>query len=253
MRFASIGSGSRGNATLVEVGGTTLLLDCGFSASQATKRLARLGVEAAQLSAIVVTHEHSDHIGGVAALARRYQLPVYLTPGSARHPKLADLPGARLFNCHEPFAIDDIEVHPFPVPHDAMEPSQFVFSDGARRLGVLTDVGCWTPHIETRLSGCDALMLETNHDADMLAQGPYPASLKRRVGGQQGHLSNAQSAQLLARLDRSRLQHIVAVHLSEQNNRPDLARQALAGVLGCEQEWVGVADQSEGFGWRQIS
>ena len=253
MRFASIGSGSRGNATLVEVGRTTLLIDCGFSASQASKRLARLGKTPDDLSAVVVTHEHSDHIGGVAALARRYQLPVYLTPGSARHPKLADLPEARLFNCHERFAIDDIEVHPFPVPHDAIEPSQFVFSDGARRLGVLTDVGCWTPHIETQLSGCDALLLETNHDAEMLARGPYPVSLKRRVSGQQGHLSNAQSAQLLARLDNARLQHIVAAHLSEQNNQPSLARQALAEVLNCEHDWIGVAKQAEGLAWRQIS
>ncbi len=253
MRFASLGSGSRGNGTLVEAGSTTVLVDCGFSARQATARLARLGRSPDELSAILVTHEHGDHIGGVALLAQRHNLPVYLTPGTARHPKLAALESLSLFNCHEAFAIGELEVRPYPVPHDASEPCQFVFSDGARRLGLLTDVGCWTPHIETQLSGCDALMLESNHDAAMLARGSYPASLKRRVAGGHGHLSNAQSAQLLACLDCGRLQHIVAAHLSEQNNTAALAQAALSDALNCECDWVAVADQTEGLDWREIA
>ena len=253
MRFASIGSGSRGNGTLVEVGNTIVLVDCGFSATQATKRMAKLGKAPEELAAILVTHEHADHIGGVPALARRYNLPVYMTPGTARHEKAVDLPEVRLFNCHEAFGIESIEVQPYPVPHDAREPSQFVFSDGAKRLGILTDVGCWTPHIEEQLSGCDALILESNHDVEMLAQGSYPASLKRRVGGQHGHLNNQQSAELLERLDCAKLQHIVAAHLSEQNNRPEFAQEALSGVLNCESDWVAVADQSEGLDWRSIA
>ncbi len=252
MRFASLGSGSRGNGMLVEVGATTVLVDCGFSAIQATKRMARLGKRPEDLDAIVVTHEHADHIGGVSVLARRHKLPVYLTPGTARHPKMAELSELSLFNCHEPFAIGDIAVQPYPVPHDAFEPCQFVFGDGALRLGLLTDVGCWTPHIEAQLSGCDALMLESNHDAVMLAQGSYPPSLKRRVAGEQGHLSNVQSARLLSRLDCSKLQHIVAAHLSEQNNTAELAQEALSHSLNCETAWVAVADQNQGLDWREI-
>lgn len=253
MRFASLGSGSRGNGTLIEVGQTAVLLDCGFSLTETRRRLARLGRTPEELSAIVVTHEHGDHIGGVERLARHYNLPVYATPGTARHAKITHLPHLQLFNSHETFSIGDIEVQPFPVPHDAWEPAQFVFSDGQRRLGVLTDVGCWTPHIETQLSGCDALLLECNHDLDMLIGGRYPHSLKQRVGGRHGHLSNAQAAELLSRLEYGRLQHLVAAHLSEENNQPRLAQKALAKVVGCEVEWIEVAMQDEGLDWRSIA
>lgn len=253
MRFASLGSGSRGNGTLIEAGRTTVLLDCGFSLSETRRRLALLGRAPEQLSAIVVTHEHSDHIGGVERLARHHKIPVYATPGTARHAKITHLPQLHLFNSHETFSIGDLQVQPFPVPHDAWEPAQFVFSDGQRRLGVLTDVGCWTPHIETQLNGCDALLLECNHDIEMLISGRYPPSLKQRVGGRHGHLSNAQAAELLSRLEHGRLQHLVAAHLSEENNRPQLAQQALAEVVGCEVEWIGVALQDNGLEWRTIS
>jgi phosphoribosyl 1,2-cyclic phosphodiesterase len=138
------------------------------------------------------------------------------------------------------------------VPHDAREPVQYVFSDGDRRLGVLTDTGCVTPHIERCLDGCDALVLECNHDSEMLRRGAYPPQLKTRIAGRLGHLDNAAAAALLATLDRRRLQHVVAAHLSEQNNCPELARAALAGALGCGSEWIGVADQETGFGWREL-
>ena len=252
MRFASLGSGSRGNGALIECGQTLLLLDCGFSATQAKKRLARLEREAAHLAAIVVTHEHADHIGGVAALSRGTGVPVYATPGTARHRSLNNLETLRLFHPHESIAIGDLEVSPFPVPHDAGEPVQFVFGDGDRRFGVLTDVGSWTPHMIAQLNGCDALMLEANHDAGMLENGRYPPSLKHRVGGRQGHLSNHQAAQLLSQLDGHRLQHVVAAHLSEENNTPALAREALSGALGCEAHWIGVARQDSGLEWREI-
>lgn len=253
MRFASLGSGSRGNGTLVEVDGTLVLLDCGFPAIHVEARMARLGRSPSDLAAIVVTHEHGDHINGVGPLARRYNIPVWMTPGTARHERLGELPQQRLFNSHAAFAIDALELTPYPVPHDAREPVQFVFGDGRHRLGVLTDVGCWTAHIESQLSGCDALLLECNHDSEMLVQGRYPASLKQRVGGRHGHLSNAQAAELLSRLDRSRLQHLVAAHLSEENNQPALAQQALAEVMGCSADWIGVADQDEGLMWREIA
>ena len=253
VRFASLGSGSRGNGALIECGDTLVLLDCGFSMAQTGKRLGRLGKTTADLDAIVVTHEHSDHVAGVAALSRNAGVPVYATPGTARHRSLTGLETLRLFHPHdEPLAIGDLQVSPFPVPHDAREPVQFVFGDGDRRLGVLTDVGCWTPHIVAQLSGCDALMLEANHDPAMLAGGAYPPSLKHRVGGHQGHLSNHQAARLLSQLEVGRLQHLVAAHLSEENNTPALAREALSGALGCEAQWVAVARQDDGLAWREI-
>ncbi|MFA5242723.1 MAG: MBL fold metallo-hydrolase, partial [Sulfuricella sp.] len=135
---------------------------------------------------------------------------------------------------------------------DAREPSQFVFGDGARRLGVLTDAGCSTPHIETTLNACHALVLECNHDADMLRNGPYPPGLKQRVAGRFGHLDNEASAALLGRLDVSLLQHVIAAHLSEKNNLPHLAKGALSRVLGCDANWIGIAEQEAGFEWRQI-
>lgn len=253
MRFASLGSGSRGNALLVERGETRLLIDNGFSLRELEARLARVGREAGQLSAVLVTHEHNDHIGGIGPLARKYRLPVYMTHGT-RTASVADaLPRLELISSHEPFAIGELEVMPYPVPHDAREPCQFVFADGARRLGLLTDSGRITQHIVDQLGRCDALVLECNHDAQMLADGPYPSFLKARVGGGLGHLSNAQAAELLERLDVSALQHIVAAHISEKNNTPALARAALGTVLGCDEAWVACAEQEGGLDWRELA
>ncbi|HLP97044.1 MAG TPA: MBL fold metallo-hydrolase [Sideroxyarcus sp.] len=255
MRFALLGSGSEGNALVVQSGRTAVMLDCGFSLSETVVRLARLGLSPETLSGIVVTHEHGDHIAGVAKLARKFSIPVWLTHGTLRAQGAAysGLSGITEINSHAAFAIGDLQVQPYPVPHDAGEPVQFVFGDGARRLGVLTDVGHATPHIEANLSGCDALVLECNHDAAMLAAGDYPYSLKQRVGGRFGHLNNEAAAALLARLDNSRLQHIIAAHLSSKNNLPALAVQALSGALGCGEDWIGVATQDAGLDWREVA
>jgi len=252
MRFALLGSGSRGNGMLVETGNSLVLLDCGFSVTQVKARLAKLGKRPEDLTAVVVTHEHSDHVNGVAALSRGFNIEVWATPGTAQAAGLDEV-NCRLFDCHAPFAIEGVEAMPFPVPHDAREPCQFVFSDGARRLGVLTDVGSITPHIAECLDACDALVLECNHDSAMLAAGDYPPSLKHRVGGRHGHLNNDQAAELLQRVDTTRLQHLVAAHLSEKNNRPELARQTLADALDCTPDWIAVAEQDSGLGWREIS
>ena len=254
MRFASLGSGSEGNALLVAVGQTRVLMDCGFGLNDTIARLARLGISAEQLSGIVVTHEHGDHIGGVAKLARKFDLPVWLTHGTLRsQPKaFSAIANIQEIDPQQAFTIGDIEITPYPVPHDAAEPVQFVFSDGARRLGVLTDTGSSTAHIEQMLSGCHALVLECNHDMDMLMNGDYPPSLKQRVGGRFGHLNNQDSAAILAKLDVSKLQHLIAAHLSRKNNTRELAVGALCGVLDCEASWVGVATQEEGFSWRDI-
>jgi phosphoribosyl 1,2-cyclic phosphodiesterase len=254
MRFASLGSGSRGNALLVESGTTRLLLDCGFGPRELLLRLAKLDIEASQLDAIVVTHEHSDHLGGVFQAAQRHQLDVYLTHGTlaAASRNSGATAGLRVIDSHNAFTIGDLEVQPFPVPHDAREPVQYVFSDGRTRLGVLTDIGAATPHITTMLSGCEALVLECNHDIAMLAAGTYPGHLKQRIRSRFGHLDNQASAALLAGLDTSHLRHLVAAQLSQENNTPALARTALAGAIGCATEWIGVATQGDGFDWREL-
>lgn len=254
MRFASLGSGSEGNALLIATAQTQVLMDCGFGLQDAILRLERLGVSPEQLSGIVVTHEHGDHIGGVARLARKFNLPVWLTYGTLRSQQKAFAEVAHLHEIdpHLPFAIGGIEISPYPVPHDAAEPVQYVFSDGVRRLGVLTDTGCSTVHIEQMLSGCHALVLECNHDSDMLINGDYPYSLKQRVGGRLGHLNNQDAAGILSRLDVSRMQHLVAAHLSRKNNTAMLAVHALSCAMNCGASWVGVATQEEGFAWREI-
>jgi phosphoribosyl 1,2-cyclic phosphodiesterase len=251
-----LGSGSKGNALLVEVNSTRILLDCGFGLAEVSTRIARLGLEPGAVDAIIVTHEHGDHGGGVAKLSGRYDIPVYLTRGTlsglGREGRAMPKERVRFIDAFTPFEIGDIRVTPYTVPHDAREPVQFVLSDGSARLGVLTDAGCPTPHITQALSGVDALVLECNHDLTMLMEGPYPASLKRRVAGRLGHLSNDASAEIVKTLDCSRLRHVIAAHLSEKNNLPDLARAALAGALNCAPDWIGIATQETGFAWREI-
>lgn len=256
-RFASLGSGSKGNALIFESGTSRVLLDCGFNVRDTGTRLARLGLSPSDLSGIIVTHEHSDHVSGVFPLARRYGLTVWLTHGTLVAMRDSDRDADRGVSCtvidgNSAFSIGDAHVQPFTVPHDAREPVQFVLSNGASRLGVITDTGSSTPHIESMLNGCDALVLEANHDLDMLRNGDYPAWLKSRVAGRLGHLDNAASAGLLASLDRSRLKHVIAAHLSARNNTVELVRTALTEVMGCEPGWLGIADQAEGFAWRDL-
>jgi len=257
VRFASLGSGSGGNALVVEADGTRVMLDCGFGVSETVRRLARIGLDPSDLSCIVVTHEHSDHGDGAFPLAQRFGTPVWLTHGTLAAMRETDGDLGRdcivnLVDASREFGVGGLLIKPFTVPHDAREPVQYVISDGARRLGVLTDTGCSTAHIEDNLSGCDALVLECNHDLDMLMNGDYPPWLKARIAGPHGHLDNATSAALLAALDRRRLAHVIAAHLSQQNNTPALARAALAAALDCEPEWVSVASQDEGFDWREL-
>lgn len=256
MRFASLGSGSKGNATLIETADACLLLDCGFTVKETEARLQRLGKSGCDLSAILVTHEHSDHIKGVGALARKYQLPVYLTAGTFHKGRLGNLPQFETISCHQPFEINGIEVQPVPVPHDAREPCQYVFQHGNKKLGVLTDLGSLTPHVEKHYSGLDALVLECNYDPQMLDDGPYPFQLKQRIFSDYGHLSNGQAAQLLTRIEKNKLQHLVLSHLSQQNNCAKLARDIIEKIMDgmsySGPEGFAVACQDEGFDWRVI-
>ena len=253
LRFAVLGSGSRGNSLLVECGATRIVVDCGFPVRELEMRLQRVGVAPTSVSALLLTHEHSDHTQGALAFARRHPGVLFTTRGTLRAlGRNAAGIEIRFIESGCRFAVGDIEVLPYSVPHDASEPVQFVFSNGVSKLGLLTDVGSGTPYIEQCLSRCDGLILECNHEPDLLQSGHYPPSLKARIGGRFGHLSNAQAALILTRVAHPGLQCLVAAHLSAQNNRPDLARQALGTALGCAASWVEVADQEAGLEWREL-
>lgn len=252
LKFASLGSGSSGNATLVSFGETHILLDCGFSVREAQKRIEKLHVKLADVSAVLVTHEHGDHIKGVPALARKFGVPVYMTPGTYHSKDLGAIPNLRLIHNYQAFSVGDIVVQPVAVPHDAREPAQFIFRAAGRRLGVLTDLGSVTSHVLDAYDGCDALLVEANHDRTMLAYGPYPPQLKARVSGPWGHLSNEQTVALLEQVDTSNLQHLVVGHISLKNNSLELAQRALAQIkkpLGR----ISYACQEEGFDWLQLT
>lgn len=250
MRFASLGSGSRGNATLVEAGGVRVLVDCGFPLRELEVRLGRLGVAPETLDAVLVTHEHGDHLRGVGPLARRYRLPVWATAGTLRRGRCGALPSVELCDAHGPgFRVGGLEVRPYPVPHDACEPCQFVFRGDGLQLGLLTDTGSITQHILDCLAGCDGLLLEANHDLEMLRTGPYPPRLQARVGGAYGHLSNDQAAQLLQQLEHRRLRKLLVGHLSEKNNHPELVRDRLLGAVPELESRLALAGQDRISPW----
>ena len=256
MRFKNLGSGSTGNATLVETGGLKpfrLLVDCGLGIRQLQARLAIAGLETSDIDAIFITHEHGDHIGCARSLVLKIKIPVWMSQGTYTgigEPNFEDL----LHIAKDGQAIDmgALEVMPFTVPHDAREPLQLRCSDGASRLGILTDLGHVTAHVSQHLRGCDALILECNHDSELLENSSYPAFLKQRISGQHGHLSNQAAAELARALVHPGLKHLVAAHLSEQNNSPELAQNALALALSCEPSDILVASPREGTSWLQF-
>lgn len=253
MRFASLGSGSKGNGTLIEYGDTCVLLDLGFNVRETCQRLARLDRSPLDIKAIIVTHEHADHIKGVGPFARKFGTPVYMTFGTHGSGRAGALPRLHAINCHESLTIGALEVTPVTVPHDAREPCQFVFSGGDRHLGVLTDLGHITPHVVDQYRQLDGLLLECNHDPQLLIDGPYPWPLKRRVGGDHGHLNNAQAASLLDSIEQGGIQHLVVSHISEQNNTPGHARDAIDPVLRNFGGAIHLATQQEGFDWLDLN
>ncbi len=257
LRFRNLGSGSSGNATVVEARGSVhvhrLLVDCGLGIRQLDQRLGRAGLDAADIDAIFITHEHSDHIGCARAFSQRHRIPVWMSHGThagAREQDFGDL--LHLARDGTPIDLGELQIRPFTVPHDAREPLQIRCTDGDRSLGILTDLGHATDHVLTQLAQCHALLLECNHDTDMLTHGVYPPFLKKRVGGDHGHLSNDASGAIARALQHAGLGTVIAAHLSHQNNRPELAQFALAEALGCRPSDIGVADQVLGSDWQSV-
>ncbi len=252
MQFASLGSGSKGNATLVRADDTLVMIDCGFSVRETARRMARLQVEPGQLDAILVTHEHSDHSSGVAALSRKFDIPVYLTHGTFSTGCCNHSYDQRLFNCEDTFTVGSLSIKAVAVPHDAAEPCQYRLSWGALTLGILTDLGSVTPHVIDNFRACHSLLLEFNHDLPMLLGGPYPPHLKRRVGGDWGHLNNQQAVDLLRQIDAAELRHLVVAHISEKNNSRECAQDALLSVFDSLDRVI-FAEQASGFDWLELA
>jgi phosphoribosyl 1,2-cyclic phosphodiesterase len=257
LRFAVLGSGSDGNAIVIESHSNTqvvrLLLDCGFSVKELDKRLELLGLSAEQLTAVLITHEHQDHATGAYRVAKRWRLPLYATYGTlvgAYGDKQAqknepskdwrNFPYLNIVVPDQPFSIGNIQLTPITVPHDASEPVQYRFESHGRHLAIVTDLGHASAHLKQALNGLHALVLECNHDNTLLEQSKYPASVKQRIGGDWGHLSNQQSAELLASLDNKQLHSLWCAHLSQNNNTADLAQMALAQAIGWEVSKINV-------------
>ena len=233
LRVAVLGSGSGGNSTIVESGDGCLLLDAGFSCRELERRLGILGRSAADVDAVLLTHEHEDHSRGANRFAKRHQVPVYGTRGTYRGLQLGGLGAfARPMGPGVPLAAAGFRIEVFPVPHDAREPVGIVVeSGGGHRLGLATDLGRRTAEAWRRLRDLDILLLESNHDLDMLRTGPYPWRLKERVASERGHLSNEDAAAGLDALLSDRLSWVVLCHLSETNNSPAMAAAAVQPVL----------------------
>lgn len=220
LRFSVLASGSKGNACYVESPEGCVLVDAGLSCRELERRLELLGLSASCLDAIILTHEHIDHIRGAGVIARRYHLPIYTTEGTIRGASrsMGELPLVVTVKTGTRFAIRDLEIEPFTKCHDALDPFALTLSFNGIKLGIATDLGRSTRLVEDKLQGCNALITEFNHDPDMLENGPYPLFLKRRIKGPEGHLSNVEGVSLLALLVHEGLDHIVCAHLSETNN-----------------------------------
>lgn len=256
LRFRSLGSGSTGNATVIESGGLfpfRILVDCGLGIKQLQYRLLRAGLLPEDLNAIFITHEHSDHIGCAHAVALRYKIPVWMSKGTHTAIGSPDFDGLlRIARDGQTIDLGELEITPFTVPHDAREPLQMTCTDGGAKLGILTDLGHVTTHIMQKLAGCHALILEFNHDTELLERSSYPGFLKRRVAGLYGHLSNIDAAESALQLLHGGLKHIVAAHLSVQNNRPLLVRDLIARTLLRRPEEIVVAAPDLGCDWLHL-
>jgi len=252
-KFCSLGSGSKGNASIISAGDTLLLVDCGFSVKETLRRLESKFISPSDISAILVTHEHSDHIKGVASFSSRYSVPVWFSRGTSLHKSCEKIKYPNVFNSHTPFELGSIKITPVPVPHDSREATQFIFSVDDASLGLLTDVGHITEHIRQAYSQCDAMMLEFNYDHQMLMQGKYPRALKQRVSGGLGHLSNEQAIDFLLSKNMNALDKLVVMHCSQENNAETIIVELLKQKGVVESTSCLIADQSHGFDWQTLT
>ncbi len=249
LQIASLGSGSSGNSLLVRSKHTTLLLDCGFTLKETVARMQVLGVSPLELDGILISHEHSDHVKGLGPIARKFNLPVWMTFGTWRACKDKKIQTVHQFHAHDGFSIGDIELDPFPTPHDAAESCQYIFAAAGQRFACLTDLGACTAHVMNKVSGVDAILLESNYDADMLRNGPYPSSLQARIASDWGHLANDQAGRLLAELDHAGLQRVFLGHLSERNNTDAVALATVCDHVPDRHERISVLQQHQGSDW----
>lgn len=238
MYFSVLGSGSKGNCVYIECGRTAILIDGGFSGKEISSRLQSIGKDVSQLDAICITHEHNDHIAGVGVLSRRSNLPVYANPGTflSGECRLGKLAKRQEFNTGDQFAIKDLLIRSFRISHDTADPVGYVISSDRLSLGYCTDTGKVTHLMQQRLAGCAGLILEFNHNLQMLKNGPYPPALQQRVRSSQGHLANEDAAEFLKDILHPGLRMTVLAHLSETNNNPQLAMTAARKILTRERQ-----------------
>lgn len=249
---SSLGSGSKGNASLVAFADTLLMIDNGFSCKETEARMFARNIQAEQVTHILVTHEHSDHCKGVSAFANKYSLPVFMSYGTSLHKSAGSIEDLRIFDSHSAFNCGEIKVSPVVVPHDAREACQFIFQVNQKKIGLLTDLGSVTPLVYEQYSDCNILLLEFNHDYEKLLSGSYPAKLKARVSGDFGHLSNRQACEFLRKVSTDQLDYLVAMHISEQNNCAKVVEQEIKEVELNPLTQLILAKQNQGFDWLQV-
>lgn len=242
-----LASGSRGNAIFLSDGLTSILLDAGLSGIEIERRLQSKGLRPQDLDAILVSHEHADHIQGVGVLSRRFNLPVYMTPKTKKMatPLIGSINSVKEFECGTTFKIEGLIIHPFTVSHDADDPAGFTIYQNGIKVGIATDLGIATAVVKEHLKECNLLIIEANHDATMLTNGPYPWPLKQRIRSRVGHLSNEASQKLVKAVQHERLQHVVLAHLSEVNNTPQKALGEVGRALTHSNTKLDVARQDE--------
>ncbi|MEE8430692.1 MAG: MBL fold metallo-hydrolase [Candidatus Desulfatibia sp.] len=242
-----LASGSRGNAIFISDGLTSILIDAGLSGIEIERRMQSKGLCPQDLDAILVSHEHTDHIQGVGVLSRRFNLPVYISRGTKETAAsyLGDVYDFKRFECGTTFKIADLTIHPFSLSHDAQDPAGFTILQNGTKVGITTDLGIATAMVKEHLKGCSLLILEANHDPVMLIDGPYPWPVKQRIRSRAGHLSNEASGNLLKEIQHERLQHVVLAHLSETNNTPQKALDEVGRALIHPNTKLDVATQDE--------
>jgi len=228
-----LGSGSKGNAIYISDGSSSILIDAGLSGIEIERRLKSKGLSPENLDAILVSHEHADHIQGVGVLSRRFDLPVYIScrTGKVAASQMGTVRELRNFECGSTFTIKNLTIHPFSLSHDAEDPAGFTIRLDSKKIGIATDLGIATAMVKSHLKDCTLLILEANHDPIMLENGPYPWPIKQRIKSRTGHLSNEETKDLLKEIHSHRLKHVILAHLSETNNTPQKAIRVVGQAL----------------------